>query len=138
MAPMRTGANRRTRCARRGLSGQTRHKLQQVRRRLFEPLETRALLDGDPLDRTFGNAGTVVTELRDVDVPRVTALQSDGKIVVGGYTYNASEDADIFVVRFDSDGALDPTFDDDGIAIFELSAGDDILNALIVQPDGRI
>lgn len=34
-------------------------------------------------------------------------------------------------------GTLDPSFDSDGILITDLSAADDEVHAVVVQPDGR-
>ena len=56
------------------------------------------------------------------------ALQSDGKIVVA---------ADFSVVRYNSDGTLDTTFDTDGIATTNIGAGQ-AAHAVAVQSNGKI
>jgi len=46
------------------------------------------------------------------DDGRSVAIQSDGKIVVAGYSYTtaAAGSADFAVVRYNADGTLDPSF----------------------------
>ncbi|MFI3122347.1 MAG: delta-60 repeat domain-containing protein, partial [Methylococcales bacterium] len=41
-------------------------------------------------------------------------LQSDGKILVAGVSYNGTSN-DFALVRYNTDGSLDTTFDTDGI-----------------------
>ncbi|KAF0172455.1 MAG: hypothetical protein FD161_4034 [Limisphaerales bacterium] len=63
------------------------------------------------LDPTFGSGGMVITPFisNSGDYGRSVAVQSDGKIVVAGYTENATT-TDFALVRYTSAGALDPTF----------------------------
>mgnify|MGYP001132845754 CR=1 FL=1 len=92
------------------------------------------------LDTSFDEDGIVVTGIAsvygDLDDGNAIALQSDGKILVTGYTENNSDD--IVVVRYNSDGSLDTTFSEDGIQTTDLGARDDTGNAIKVQPDGKI
>jgi uncharacterized delta-60 repeat protein len=96
------------------------------------------------LDTCFGTGGKVVTEVTpDRDFARALAIQPDGKIVVAGIAgYSAgSNNADFLVVRYNSDGSLDTTFDSDGIAITDFGFGlvdDDYCRGVAVQPDGKI
>jgi uncharacterized delta-60 repeat protein len=84
------------------------------------------------LDPTFGNSGVVVTDLGGPDQARGIALQTDGKIVVGGYAaYNFA------VARYLPDGTLDPSWDADGKAITDLGM-DDVCRAVAIQPDGKV
>lgn len=75
-------------------------------------------LDQDgALDSDFGTDGRVVTDFgRAFDVPNALALQNDGKIVLAGRTSatTALIDRDIAMARYESDGDLDVTFDEDG------------------------
>ena len=48
-----------------------------------------AAADGD-LDTTFGTGGKVTTAIGSDDAARSVAIQSDGKIVAAGYSYNGS------------------------------------------------
>ena len=64
------------------------------------------------------------------------AIQSDGKIVVAGRAYNAGDD--FAVVRYNTDGSLDTSFDSDGkVTTAVLSATDRALGVAI-QSDGKI
>ena len=60
------------------------------------------------------------------------ALQTDGKIVVGGTFSQAGGQARGHIARFNADGGLDTTFLSSGVG----ANGD--LFALVVQPDGKI
>jgi uncharacterized delta-60 repeat protein len=59
------------------------------------------------LDTTFGTNGTVTTVLAgNQDVARGVALQSDGKIVMAGYAFDANFNGQFAVVRYTNDLAL--------------------------------
>ena len=71
------------------------------------------------------------------------ALQSDGKIVVVGYSNAAygytSSDYDVAVGRLLPSGAPDPSFDGDGQRLIPIDSGSiDKANAVLIQPDGKI
>ncbi|MCE5211031.1 MAG: Ig-like domain-containing protein [Deltaproteobacteria bacterium] len=90
------------------------------------------------LDTTFGTGGIVTTPIGSSDDSAYAlGIQSDGKIVVAGYTYNGS-DYDFAVVRYNSDGSLDSTFDTDGIVTTLIGSTYDLPNALGIQSDGKI
>ncbi|MFA7321753.1 MAG: hypothetical protein WC000_09855, partial [Dokdonella sp.] len=67
------------------------------------------------LDTSFNGVGYAVTSVGSNSSVSSIAVQADGKIVVGGYSYNGSNN-DIAVVRFNADGTLDTSFSADGIA----------------------
>ncbi len=90
------------------------------------------------LDNTFGVAGkvTTTTTIGSGADGRSVVIQPDGKIIVAGYSNNGTG-SDIAVVRYNTDGKLDNSFDADGvvtttfgIAIFGYSCA--------IQPDGKI
>ena len=91
------------------------------------------------LDSTFGGDGIVTTDVGGSDDEGVSvALQSDGKIVVAGYTF-ASADYDFAVVRYNTDGSLDNSFDTDGITTSDINSGSfDFGSKVLVQSDGKI
>ncbi len=94
-------------------------------------------IDGT-LDNTFGTGGLVTTDIAGFnDYGNCVRLQSDGKIVMSGYTYNGSYTA-LAVVRYNANGTLDNTFDGDGIATIRY--GDVYLlgQSLAIQNDGKI
>lgn len=89
------------------------------------------------LDTSFGSGGKATTSFgsRD-DVALAVALQSDGKIVLGGFTNNGTRN--IFaLIRYTSTGALDTTFGGGGVAT-AIGTGNDQVNSLAVQSDGKI
>ncbi|WP_372412383.1 hypothetical protein [Streptomyces luteireticuli] len=91
------------------------------------------------LDASFGSGGKVVINFTgQEDVARAVALQSDGKIVVGGFS--GSELAgNISVARLNTDGTLDSSFGTGGTVTYDISgATGDAIRAMAIQPDGKI
>jgi uncharacterized delta-60 repeat protein len=86
------------------------------------------------LDTTFGFGGKVTTKIGDLeDEARSVAIQSDGKIVVAGYSW-----ANFAVVRYDINGNLDDSFDTDGIVSTPIGDYGGMGHSLAIQPDGKI
>jgi uncharacterized delta-60 repeat protein len=87
------------------------------------------------VDRGFGSGGQTIVDFGGDDESNATAIQPDGKIVVAGST---SINADAVVARLNADGSPDLGFGGgDGIAVVEGAAAES-LNAIEVQPDGKI
>ncbi|MCP4346070.1 MAG: hypothetical protein GY795_11170, partial [Desulfobacterales bacterium] len=92
--------------------------------------------DGTP-DTEFGTGGKVTTPIGGGDdLCYAGAIQSDGKIVLAGYSHNGS-DYDFAAVRYNSDGTLDEEFGTDG-KVTQIRAGDDKGYAVTIQSDGKI
>ncbi len=91
------------------------------------------------LDNTFGIGGIVTTEIGTIhDYCFSVAVQSNGKILVGGYSNNGS-DNDFALIRYDSIGNLDNSFGSNGIITTDIGNGNDEFNtSVIIQPDGKI
>ncbi len=90
------------------------------------------------LDTSFDTDGMVTTGIGAGNDRAVgVAVQTDGRIVVGGYSHNGS-DEDFAVIRYNTDGSLDTTFDTDGRVTTAIGSGDDFANAIVLQSDGRI
>jgi uncharacterized delta-60 repeat protein len=87
------------------------------------------------LDSSFDGDGVVTsnTGAGGYDVPGGTALQADGRIVVAG-----SNDRDVTLARYNSDGSLDPTFGIGGKVVTDFSGRQEGGYAMCLQPDGRI
>jgi uncharacterized delta-60 repeat protein len=84
------------------------------------------------LDSSFDTDGKVTLPGAGDDFAQAIAMQPDGKILVGG-----SQDQQLLVVRFESDGSLDSTFGTGGEAVpFPNTSG--AVTGLAVLPDGRI
>ena len=96
------------------------------------------------LDSTFGGGGSVVTSIGTTSSfagAHSVVIRSDGKIVAAGKSYVSTTglvDTDLAVVRYNSNGSLDTTFDGDGIVTTPVNQGGSQINAVALQPDGRI
>jgi uncharacterized delta-60 repeat protein len=94
------------------------------------------------LDSSFGQGGKVTTNftLNYTDSAQSVALESDGKIIVAGYTFGGSTTRDDFaVVRYNSDGSLDTSFGQGGLVSTNFSgASIDDAYAVRIQTDGKI
>ena len=105
------------------------------------PAEDFAVVRYNPdgsLDASFGTGGIVITDIlgRNSEGYGMT-LQNDGKIIVVGASDDASE-ANTALVRYNSNGTTDNTFDDDGIVITDLFNTEDFGYAVVVQDDNKI
>jgi uncharacterized delta-60 repeat protein len=86
------------------------------------------------LDGSFGNAGVVKRVVGDTTITSSLALQSDGKIVTGGYVRMGSVSR-FLLVRYNADGSADPTWDGDGVVTGQPSTN---AQSIAIQLDGRI
>jgi len=93
------------------------------------------------LDNTFGTNGKVVTSIGNVlDMIQDVAIQSDGKIVVAGFTESqdgSSYNYDFVVARYKTNGTLDDTFGTDGIVITNFG-GYSGATGIVIQSNGNI
>ena len=86
------------------------------------------------LDSSFDPAITPIGSSSDEAYS--VAIQSNGKIVVAGYSENGSH-REIAVLRYNTDGSLDSSFDSDG-KITTTIGSDDLAKSVAVQSDGKI
>jgi uncharacterized delta-60 repeat protein len=103
------------------------------------PAQARA---GD-LDPSFGSGGKVVTDIAgQLDEAFAVAVQADGKIVAAGRADESDVSAlsDFALARYLRDGTLDPGFGVGGKVKMDFTGagGDDRVNALAVQADGKL
>jgi uncharacterized delta-60 repeat protein len=104
---------------------------------MFLPLISFGQQTGD-LDLSFSIDGMqTVSTSNSLEVCRAIAIQSDGKIVAVGSSNNGAND-DFSIVRFNSDGSIDNTFNGNGIQITDLGNTYDYAQALAIQSDGKI
>jgi len=90
------------------------------------------------LDSSFGNNGIVLTAISSsTDVATSIAIQSDGKIVLAGYTVEGVN-TNIAVLRYNLLGTLDTTFGINGIVITQIGNNTDGANDIIIEPTGRL
>jgi len=85
------------------------------------------------LDSSFGIGGKVSTDLGREDAITSIALHPDGKIVAAG----EGGFGDFALVRFNPDGSLDVSFGAAGKVLTDWG-GEDAINSLALQPDGKI
>ena len=93
------------------------------------------LPDGSP-DRSFDGDGVAILDTGRSDDVNGVAVRPDGKIVVLG-TSGPLEGRNVIVYRLAPNGALDPTFDGDGVAAVD-NGHDEVAAGLALRPDGRI
>lgn len=91
------------------------------------------------LDPSFGDGGKLITNINNDEKANGLIIQSDGKIVVAGYTYTNTYGNDVVCIRYNSDGSLDQSFGFNGIATFDIQLGsDDKALAIDIQNDGKL
>lgn len=92
------------------------------------------------LDSSFGTLGKVQTNINGNQcLANSMAIQSDGKIVLGGYVLNSPYGYDFALARYLPNGTLDTSFGVNGINITTINAFyDDIIYKVLIQNDGKI
>ena len=98
------------------------------------------LLPAGYLDLAFGNWGVVTTPIgSSEDYAESLAIQSDGKIVVAGHSYNYDTSGPEFALaRYNLDGSLDTSFGVDGKVVTPVGSGGSEAHCLAIQSDGKI
>jgi uncharacterized delta-60 repeat protein/uncharacterized repeat protein (TIGR01451 family) len=106
----------------------------------YEVIVARYNTDGS-LDTSFDTDGIARTSVRDNDdFGYGMVLQPDGKIVVAGYgtIITQGNHDDFILVRYNTDGSLDTSFDSDGMVVTDIALRNDHGHAVALQPDGKI
>src|SRR5262249_33647114 len=130
-----------------GIALQADNKIVVAGRVVFDFGLARYNPDGS-LDTTFGSGGKVVTNIvgngkqESSDSCAAVALQADGKILAGGSAVTGSGGNigySFAVVRYNTNGSLDTSFDTDGKVTTTFGKGiDAVATSLVVQPNGKI
>ena len=105
---------------------------------IFDIAAVRLNPDGT-LDNTFAGDGKLdfdVTGTNQDDIANAVIVAPDGSILIAGSTSDATG-SDIALLRLNSDGSFDPSFDGDGKRLIDLG-GSDTANAVLRQADGKI
>jgi uncharacterized delta-60 repeat protein len=95
------------------------------------------------LDSTFGTDGKVIIEFENSTINSI-AIDSNGKMVVGGYIANTLINNDFLLARYNIDGSLDTTFGSNGKVstdfgiIDDSGSGDDRINSIVIDNNGKI
>lgn len=115
-------------------------RTRRSRRLELRPLEDRNVPTAGALDTSFDTDGIVLRTFGSAlssSAPTV-ALQPDGKVVAAGGNYYANDDQRGLVVRLNTDGSLDTTFNGYGFAEVSLGTTWVAFHALTLQADGKI
>lgn len=90
------------------------------------------------IDTTFnGSGGSIISiNANYQDFANAVTIQSNGKIVVAGETLSSANNTDIVVLRYNTDGSLDASFNDDGILTTDINQNDTASS--IIQSNGKI
>jgi len=90
------------------------------------------------LDLTFDGDGIVTTPIGSSnEIATAISLQSNGKIIVGGFSFNGGND-DFALVRYNSNGMLDSSFGTGGKVTTDFSSSNDYALALTIQAGSRV
>lgn len=89
------------------------------------------------LDTSFGTNGLVTVSMASFSNAFGVTMQSDGKIIVVGEA-SAGQRYDFAVVRLNTNGSLDTSFDSDGIVATIMGFGNSRAASVAVQLDGKI
>ncbi|HVO74281.1 MAG TPA: T9SS type A sorting domain-containing protein [Ignavibacteriaceae bacterium] len=91
------------------------------------------------LDNTFGTNGIAVTQPGSADdLAQSVAVQSDGKIVVAGYSSNNGGFDNFTLIRYKQNGFPDDGFGINGIVITPIGTSGSEANSVAIQNDGKI
>jgi uncharacterized delta-60 repeat protein len=95
--------------------------------------------DGSP-DNTFSDDGKLLVSLGFADACTSVALQSDGKIVMAGYSYidENYDSSEFAIARFNTNGTPDNTFNGSGKQMTTFGDYTDFASSLAIQKDGKI
>jgi len=89
------------------------------------------------LNASFGSNGTAErVAFGGIDTIKAMAVQSDGKLVVGGESLDGTR-TNFALARYLPDGSIDPSFGLNGIVMTDFG-GSAVINALAIQADGKI
>ena len=93
------------------------------------------------IDMLFGGDGKVDINASQTangnSEGRALAIQPDGKLLVAGFAFGPGN-SELMVMRLNTDGSPDNTFGVGGITRTPVGTGEDIGNAMVLLPDGRI
>jgi len=106
---------------------------------VLSPAMVKAQSDGT-LDPSFGSGGIVTTDFAGAgDGAAAIAVQTDGKLVVAGNSFDSSfSTLNFAVARYNSDGTLDAGFGTGGKVKTDVGGRFEAARAVALQGDGKI
>ena len=93
---------------------------------------------GGTLDTSFADGGIYTSYLGTYSLISEMVLQSDGKIIIAGYTTIANADTAYLILRLNFNGSLDESFGNNGLVVTNHSITRDFINDIAIQSDGKI
>ncbi|MGL2966713.1 T9SS type A sorting domain-containing protein [Flavobacterium sp. XGLA_31] len=100
----------------------------------------RLLANGNP-DPDFGSNGIVVTNKNSTtlwDVIYDLTVLPNGKIICAGASWNETGlVANFLLIKFNTDGTIDTTFDDVGYKLVDFENSNAVVSSFLIQPDGK-
>lgn len=92
------------------------------------------------LDTSFGTNGVVIAMLgSNSDSISKVRIQPDGKILLAGVSWAVGSASNIMLVRYNSNGTLDTTFNSTGYVTYNVSGeSEEYAGDIALQPDGKI
>ena len=103
------------------------------------PVIARFLADGSP-DASFGTNGIRTYDadfVHSYDISAIVLLP-DGRVVIGGNTFNGQGTGDYFFMRTTAEGVPDTSFGTGGFTTLDFSQTGDQLDGLVRLPDGKL
>ncbi|MFK7949348.1 MAG: T9SS type A sorting domain-containing protein [Saprospiraceae bacterium] len=92
-----------------------------------------------PYDLSFNNVGYNMQDIDIKDFVHSVLIQPDGKIIISGVTENwGTDEADVFLIRFNTDGSLDATFGTGGKVLLNYDYEAPSYCLAKLQSDGKI
>src|SRR5262249_48913591 len=88
------------------------------------------------LDLSYGAGGRLRTDFGGRNFGSALALQPDGRMIVAG-SDDVAPYYDFAIARYQADGTVDRSFSEDGTTLTAFG-GNSWINAVVVQPDGKI
>jgi uncharacterized delta-60 repeat protein len=89
------------------------------------------------LDRSFGMNGRVMTDFGGEERAFSLAIDSQGRIVAGGFTQERRHPSDFALARYEPDGTLDSSFGSGGKVVTNF-AGRDYVRSIAIDSEDRI
>lgn len=90
------------------------------------------------LDTTFNSDGRVTYLSEMEETAYAMVIQPDGKIIVGGRIDITASKCHFILQRYKIDGSLDSIFGTNGVVETTMHGKEDVINAIALQPDGKI
>ncbi|MBX7107772.1 MAG: T9SS type A sorting domain-containing protein [Chitinophagales bacterium] len=90
------------------------------------------------IDSSFGTNGKTSQNIKVNDAGLDLAVQSNGRIILGGTAGAGFATNDFAICRFNQDGSIDSTFGTNGSTLSEISSFFSDIEDVALQPDGKI